>query len=288
MAIEVRTTQVGYDLPGIQKSGQYPTEFGAASVAGPLAGFIYHDLRLPLTAILAYSELLAEDDLDRLQREDFHKEIRLAVCRMNDLISLLLECSKGSEALRSEVADIVDTVKRAIQVVAIRPEFSRIAICYEHEGLNEGWFDPGRLQQVITNIVLNACEAVSATSGRIRVRSVGRHDHVEIRIADNGPGIPEHIRHAVFQPFVSNGKKDGTGLGLAIVQKILRDRGGEIYLDATGEEGTLFRVVFPYVGSPGDESITSDAGRCIIADKSPASLQAASNSRAAHQHSNRC
>jgi signal transduction histidine kinase len=249
MAIEVRTTQVGYDLPSIQKSGQYPTEFGAVSVAGPLAGFIYHDLRLPLTAILAYSELLAEDDLDRLQREDFHKEIRLAVCRMNDLISLLLESSKGPEALRTEAADIRDIVRRAIGVVAVRPEFSRIVVTYEHEGLNEGRFDPGQLQRVITNVVLNACEAVSAASGRIEVKSLGRRNHVEIGVADNGPGIPQLIRHAVFQPLVSYGKTGSTGLGLAIVQKILRERGGEIYLERTSEKGTSFRVVLPYVNT---------------------------------------
>jgi signal transduction histidine kinase len=267
MGIKVETIQDPYDLPLIQESGDCPTGLGAASLACPLAGFIYHDLRLPLTAILAYSELLAKDDLNTLQRNDFLQEIRLAAWRMNDLISLLLEYSKGPETLRSEVADIAGTVKRAIHVAVIRPEFSRIAICYKHEGLNEGWFDPGRLQQVIANIVLNACEAVSATLGRIRVRSVGRHEFMEISISDNGPGIPEPIRHAVFQPFVSYGKRGGTGLGLAIVQKILRDRGGEIYLDATSDEGTHFRVVCPYVGSPRYESIKLGPGRGLIADK---------------------
>jgi signal transduction histidine kinase len=81
------------------------------------------------------------------------------------------------------------------------------------------------------------------------VRSAGRHEFIEISISDNGPGIPEPIRHAVFQPFVSYGKRGGTELGLAIVQRILRDQGGYIYLDATSEEGTLFRIVCPYVGS---------------------------------------
>ncbi|HLY59172.1 MAG TPA: HAMP domain-containing sensor histidine kinase [Terriglobia bacterium] len=226
----------GIDVPGP----------GAASVVGRMAGFIYHDLRHPLTAILAYSELLAEDDLDRLQRKDFHQEIRLAVSRMNDLISLLMELSKGPEAVRPEVADIVETVKRGIQVVAVRPEFRRIMIRYHHDGLTEGCFGLRGLQGVITNIVLNACEAVPADSGRVQVTSVGRHDCLEIRVSDNGPGIPAPIRNAVFQPFVSYGKEGGTGLGLAIVQKILRDHGGEIYLDFTGEKGTLFRLVLPY------------------------------------------
>lgn len=221
----------------------------AAPDVSSLAGFICHDLRLPLTTSLVYSELMAEDDLDRWQRRNFHKEISMAVCRMNDLISSLLESSRGPEALQAEPSDIREIVRGAIRAVAVRPEFSRIVISHEQEGLNQGMFDPGQLQRVITNVVLNACEAVSGVSGRIDVKSWGRRNRIEISIKDNGAGIPEPIRHAIFQPFVSYGKSGGTGLGLAIVQKILRDRGGEIFLDSTGKDGTLFRVVLPYMGS---------------------------------------
>jgi signal transduction histidine kinase len=248
VAINVETIQGNNRARGVQKSGRGHPWLGAASGADRLASFIYHDLRHPLTAILAYSELLAESNLNRPQREDFHQEIRRAVNRMNDLLSLLLESSKDPETFRPEVADIAVTVKRAIQVVAARPEFRRIAIRYEHEGLTEGRFDPGGLQQVITNIVLNACEAVSPASGRVEVRSLGRQNYVEISVSDNGPGIPEPVRQAVFQPFVSYGKDGGTGLGLAIVQKILRAHGGDIWLDTTGEKGTHFRFVLPFDG----------------------------------------
>lgn len=215
---------------------------------GPPAAFICHDLRHPLTAILAYSELLAEENLNRSQRKDFYNEIRLAVCRMNDLISLLSGFSKSPATPQSELVDIVDTVKRAIRTVAVKTEFRRIDIHDHHEGSTKAWFAPGLMHQVITNLVLNACEAVSPDSGRVHVRSLGRHDCVEISISDNGPGIPEPIRQAVFQPFVTYGKRGGMGLGLAIVQKILRDQGGDIYLDSTGEEGTVFRIVLPFVG----------------------------------------
>lgn len=219
------------------------------SEALPLAGFICHDLRVPLSAILAYSELMAEDDLDSFQRKDFHNEIRSAICRMNDLISLLLDFSRDPDVHRAEPTDIRETIRRAIRAVAVRPEFSRIAITYEHQGLDEGRFDAGQVQRVITNLVLNACQAVSAISGRIAIKSSGRCERMEISVADNGPGIPEPIRHAVFQPFVSYGKTGGTGLGLAIVQKILRGLGGEIYLESTGDEGTLFKVVLPCISS---------------------------------------
>lgn len=239
-----------YGDSDFQACGENCRRQGGDSGAEPLAGFIYHDLRHPLTAILAYSEFLAEGNLDGLQREDLCQEIRRAVCRMNDLISLLLEVSKGPATSRAEVVDIAETVRRAIQVVAVRPEFRRTAIRYEHEGLTTGYLDPRRLQQVVINVVLNACEAVAPRAGRVEVRTSGRRDHAEISIGDNGPGIPEAVRHAVFQPFVSYGKKGGTGLGLAIVQKIVREEGGEIYLETAPEQGALFRLVLPF-GHPG-------------------------------------
>jgi len=108
---------------------------------------------------------------------------------------------------------------------------------------------------VVTNIVLNACEAVPAASGRVHVRSVGRRDGLEISVADNGPGIPEPVRHLVFQPFVSYGKQGGTGLGLAIAQKIRRDHGGDVYLDSAGEGGTLFRLYLPFTSHSDRESL---------------------------------
>ena len=248
MMMKTETIEENNSRVSPQGKEQDRTGIFATLYAGRLVDFICHDLRHPLTAILAYSEFLAEGGLDTLQRKDFHKEIRLAVSQMNGLISMLLEFPKGPVTFRGEVTDIVDVVKRSIRVVAVRPEFRGIAIRYEHEGPTEGWFDPKGLQQVITNIVLNACEAVPADSGRIQVTSVMREDCLEIIVSDNGPGIPEPVRHAVLQPFVSCGKEGGTGLGLAIVQKILQDQGGEIYLDDTGEDGTVFRLLLPFAG----------------------------------------
>ena len=80
-----------------QESGEDRQGLGATPEVGRQLDFICHDLRHPLTAILAYSEFLAEHDLDTSQRRDFHQEIRLAVNQMNDLISLLLESSRDSE-----------------------------------------------------------------------------------------------------------------------------------------------------------------------------------------------
>jgi nitrogen-specific signal transduction histidine kinase len=64
-------------------------------------------------------------------------------------------------------------------------------------------------------------------------------------VADNGPGIPESIRENLFQPFVSYGKEKGIGLGLTAVHKIMEDHGGEVCVECTGPQGTVFKLRLP-------------------------------------------
>jgi nitrogen-specific signal transduction histidine kinase len=65
-------------------------------------------------------------------------------------------------------------------------------------------------------------------------------DSFDVRLADNGPGIPVAIRESLFDPFVSSGKLNGTGLGLAIVLKIIHDHGGSVSVEKTSDAGTVF------------------------------------------------
>ena len=85
---------------------------------------------------------------------------------------------------------------------------------------------------------------------------------VEIRVSDNGRGIPEMIRGQLFEPFVSHGKENGTGLGLTVVQKIVQDHGGDVIVEKTSAEGTVFRLLLPLASSSEScaESRKSDPG----------------------------
>jgi signal transduction histidine kinase len=181
-----------------------------------------------------------------MEKNDFYQEIRCAIDRMNELVSSLLECSKGHEPLRPAVCNIVDTVERAIRMTTVRQEFRGITIKHHHEGLAVGWFDSNRIERVVANLVLNACEAVSPDSGQIVITTTGDRARLQIDVWDNGPGIPPTIQDSVFEPFVSHGKADGSGLGLVIAKQIVEDHGGEIYLDERSDTGTLFEITIPF------------------------------------------
>jgi signal transduction histidine kinase len=212
---------------------------------GRMASTISHDLRHPLTAILAYAEFLAEVKLDEKRRSEFYREIRQAVDQMTDQLNTLLEFSKARVVYRPAYEDVEELIRHAIRTVQARPEYQSISFTSMHEGAKEAWFDANKLQRVLYNLLLNACEAVAPESGRIAVRSRQTPQGLEIRIADNGPGIPPEIRPQIFQPFATHGKQSGTGLGLTVVQKIVEEHGGEVSVEQTGPEGTVFRIALP-------------------------------------------
>jgi signal transduction histidine kinase len=211
-----------------------------------MVALICHDLRLPLTSILANAEFLAQSDISETERNEFYREIRWSIERMNSLVTSLFEYSKGRDAFRPAVRNVVETVERAICMTRVRHEFSRVSIKHHHQGLAVGWFDPNRLERVVANLVLNACEAVSPDLGLIVITTTGNQAYLQIGVWDNGPGIPPEIQETVFQPFVSYGKAEGSGLGLAIAKEIVEDHGGEIYIDGRSGTGTSFKITIPF------------------------------------------
>jgi signal transduction histidine kinase len=219
-----------------------------------MVALICHDLRLPLTAILANAEFLTESDISDAEKNEFYQEIRGSIDRMNELVTSLLECSKGRDTLRPAAGNIVDTVESAIRMASVRKEFRHITIEHHHKGLDVGWFDSKGLERVVANLVLNACEAVSQESGRIIITTTGNQACLQIGVWDNGPGVPPTIQDSLFQPFVSYGKAEGSGLGLAVAKKIVEDHGGEIYLDEGSETGTLFKITIPFCHSGGSNT----------------------------------
>ena len=205
-----------------------------------------HDLRIPLATILANAEFLTQSNLSKNERDEFYEEIRLSVVRMNELVSDLLDCSKGSGPFRPAIGNVVETTEHAVRMVSVRPAFRRITITHRHEGSTIGWYDASLLERAVANVVLNACEAVSPESGHVAITTSGGLACLRIEVWDNGPGIPAAIQSSVFQPFFTYGKSNGTGLGLAIAKRIVEDHGGELVLDAREKTGTSFKITIPF------------------------------------------
>lgn len=228
----------------IQDTQRRLVETERMATVGRMANTISHDLRHPLTAIQAYAEFLAERDLTDVQRKDFFQEIRIAINRMTDEINSLLGFSHQREALQRVRGRLDEVIERAVKTVKALPEFEAITIAVAVDSASEISFDPGKIERVLLNLLFNAAEAVSPEHGRIDVSVRTTSAGTEIRVSDNGPGIPPAILDDLFKPFVSYGKAKGTGLGLAVVQNVMQQHGGAALVERTGPEGTTFLLRF--------------------------------------------
>jgi signal transduction histidine kinase len=246
---------------GLRESQRKLIDAERLATIGRMASSISHDLRHSLAAIMANAEFLSESSRGPAERAELYQEVRLAVNQMTELIDSLLEFSRTREALHPAYGSLDDVVNRAVHVVSADPEFHGITIRVQSTGTTDGWFDARKMERVFQNLVRNACEAVSPEGGKINITLHGDEKNLVVMVEDNGRGIPELVRERLFEPFVSQGKENGTGLGLTIVQKLVVDHGGDVKVEHTSSDGTVFIITLPRSrGTP----VSSPDGNAVV------------------------
>ena len=160
-------------------------------------------------------------------------------------VDSLLEFSRTRESLRLSPSRPEEAIRSAIHTIYMRPEFRNIHIEMGTHETVEGAYDVRKLERVFHNLLLNACEAVSPIAGQIDVDLFENRNESEIRVSDNGRGIPAYLQQRIFEPFFTQGKANGTGLGLTVAQKIVEDHGGDLRLESSSPKGTTFVVRLP-------------------------------------------
>ncbi len=221
------------------------------------ASSISHDLRHYLAAVVANAEFLYEADELRMNRHEIYDEIKTAANQMTDLIDSLRELSYQRSAITPTQTRIDQVIRRAIEAIHGRPELRHSRVILVAPDDLEGMLDSRKLERVFFNLILNACEATQGGNGSITVNARKEKDWFEIRVKDDGPGIPPSVRNTLFDPFVSFGKPNGTGLGLAIVSKIVQDHSGTVCVEQTSEAGTTILVRLPFSAQSNPRSVIS-------------------------------
>ncbi|MBK5260177.1 MAG: PAS domain S-box protein [Thermoanaerobaculia bacterium] len=111
--------------------------------------------------------------------------------------------------------------------------------------------DAQRLQQVVVNLVLNACQALPSADRLVRVSTLRENGSVLLRVEDEGSGIPGEILDKITDPFFTTKRSSGgTGLGLAVSDRIVKEHDGELRFDSKVDTGTIVTVIFPPMGVP--------------------------------------
>ena len=216
---------------------------------GRLAGGVAHDFNNLLTAIGGYAEfLIAGFDADDPRREDA-LEIARASTRAAALTGQLLAFSRR-QVLRPEVLD-VGHVLDGLENLLSRLLGAHVTLTTSAQ---PGCFveaDRGQLEQVITNLAVNARDAMPG-GGRLSLeaRTIERDGaYVELTVADTGHGMDAETLSHIFEPFFTTKSKDeGTGLGLATVYGIVTQSGGDVLVTSEPDAGSTFRVLLPLCG----------------------------------------
>ena len=204
---------------------------------GQLSTSIVHDLRNPLAAIYAGSEMLMDSHLGEEQTKRLARNIYRASRGIQDMLQQLLNASRGkSEA--TEICSLSEVVAAGWGAVATSAQVRGIEFRSELLDGHECPMARARIERVFANLFENAIEAISG-GGTIFVRSRVEGDSVIVEVRDTGPGISPGVRARLFQPFVTSGKKTGLGLGLALSRQTLLDHGGDMWADENGPGATF-------------------------------------------------
>jgi two-component system, NtrC family, sensor kinase len=223
---------------------------------------VAHEINNPLAGILIYAELLQRElAADAVHRENVEVIINQTM-RCQQIVHRLLDFSRQSLGER-KLFDTNDIIQRSVDLISNQAFFHNIKVTQKLDPfLPQIVGDPGQLQQVFTNLLLNAADAMNG-QGLITIASqaMPQGDGVILTFTDTGGGIPPEIRDKIFEPFFTTkppGK--GTGLGLSIVYGVIQRHGGTITADCPLGGGTTFTIRLPLEVRDQEAALDFDAG----------------------------
>jgi signal transduction histidine kinase len=215
---------------------------------GLLAAGVAHEVNTPLTGISSYAQLLLAETPQDDPKYRLLKKMEQQTFRASNLVNSLLDLIANRPRSR-EIVNIDDLVVATVALHEDLLKAKRITVHTEVTPLKvRGNFHD--LQQVLTNVLLNARDAV-ADGGNIWVTAAEERDCVVIRVRDDGKGIAADMIGRIFEPLVTTKRgQGGTGLGLAISRRIIDATNGEIDVASTPGQGAEFSIKLPRVDKP--------------------------------------
>ena len=230
------------------------------SSIGLLAAGVAHEINTPLTGVSSYTQMLLGMLAEADPKHALLQKIRRQADRATGIVNNLLNFSRTggvTEFAEVEVNRVLDDTLQLLE-----PQFrqSRIELARDYDDeLPRVYGNAGKLQQVFTNLLLNARDAIpDGGSIRLVTRAEGR-DTVTVEIIDTGIGIaPENVARIYDPFFTTKGVGRGTGLGLAVSYGIVQEHSGHISVESAPGRGTTFRITLPTAGARARLQAASD------------------------------
>ena len=218
------------------------------SSLGRLAAGVAHEINNPLAGVLIYADMLMKELKGNEQWRKDLEEIISQTLRCKQIVARLLEFSRQSLDERV-FFDVNEIIGHCVELLQHQSLFHNVEIIQELESdLPQILGNPGELEQVFTNLLINGADAVEGT-GKITIisRSEPEAKKVLLEFSDTGPGIPLEIRGRIFEPFFTTKPVGvGTGLGLSVVYGVIQRHGGSIETESPPDGGTTFIIRLPF------------------------------------------
>jgi PAS domain S-box-containing protein len=219
------------------------------SSIGLLAAGVAHEINTPLAVISSYAQMLTKQMKDDKRLTPLLERITQQSFRASEIANGLLNFSRTSTTEFRDT-DLNQVIRDTLALVEHQLKTASIHVALElNPDLPRIHGNPGKLQQVFLNLLLNAKDAMPQ-GGELRVATLA-NGHVEASIADSGSGIaPEHLKR-IYDPFFTTktapkpGERRGTGLGLAVTYGIIQEHAGKINVESQVGVGTTFHLEFP-------------------------------------------
>lgn len=231
---------IGHDITELQNLKDEVGKMERLSLVGQMAASITHEIRNPMAVIRGFVQLLNERSSD--EQESYFRIILDEIDRANAIINDFLSLAQN-RIVSKELCQLHDIINELLPLLwadaNLRGQSIDLRLCENMELLE---MNSKEIKQLILNLVRNGMEAMN-DKGILRIETINFHDTIQLRVTDNGVGIPEDKRVHLFEPFYTT-KMSGTGLGLPLCLSIVERHNGKIHVESIVGAGTTFIVSF--------------------------------------------
>ena len=214
------------------------------SALGQLAGGVAHEINNPLGGILAFAQIMSQEQRSPQDLENL-RLINDAALRAKRIVESLLRFSRAPQEHERGEVDLIKVVEDALFLLGSRLKDARVAVT-RRLAAAKALGNANQLQQVVVNLLVNAVQAMDG-AGTITVETgPAAGGRVRLAVSDTGPGVPPELSERIFEPFFTTKPEgQGTGLGLSICYRIAEEHGGSIRLERGREGGARFDIELP-------------------------------------------
>jgi len=212
---------------------------------GILASGVAHEINNPLSGIIGMAEVALEEE-DLSKNEGYLTDILNCAQRISEIVRGLRSYSRAAKKEELGLVDLNEVLEESLKMVCLASKKTSEEVTTKFQSIEKIEANRGEVQQVFTNLITNAFQAMDGKNGNLTLATRSLRDSVEVKVSDQGMGIPPKYLSQIFDPFFTTKKPgEGTGLGLNIVYRIVTKYDGTIDVESKEQVGTTFTIKFP-------------------------------------------